>query len=84
MGHCQDKNYSLIPCIDKNCAGEVGLMYSLSRAGSLRLPHQGLTMAVRNVNVLASESVLSTTYIETRGSVLPALCSPALEAALVW
>lgn len=65
MGLCQDKNYSLIPCLAKNCVGKVGLMFSLIHAGILYLIHQAMTMAVRKVNVSASESVLSTTYIET-------------------
>lgn len=32
---CQDKNYSLTPCVAKNCVGKVGLPYSLTSAGSL-------------------------------------------------
>lgn len=58
---CLDKNYSLTPCVAKNHVGKVGLPYSLTSAGSLCLTHRGITMAVRNVNVAASESVLSTT-----------------------
>ena len=45
--------------------GKVGFVLSLTHAGSLCLTHQAMTMAVRKVNVSASESVLSTTYIET-------------------
>lgn len=52
-GPCQDENYSLIPCIDGNSVGEIGLMYSLvhTLGPYLCLAQQGMAIATRNMSL---------------------------------